>query len=196
MRPWSHPTREHCTNSATLSIRKPRGKRLSQTLTRSPQTKLRHFRFVVLCFRQADRKTRAAVVTIFSRDGPAMVVNDAAGDREPHSGAFRFCRKEWLEKLLNHCPWKTRTRITHADENVSVSITARMNDKASRIGAHSRHCFKGVDREIEQHLQQLHAICHYTGAVRINFDCYCHVPSQSLGVDNPEEIANCVTDLD
>src|SRR6266480_5771761 len=113
MGPWSHPTREHwSTNSATLSIRKPTGKWLSQTLTRSSgyfstvlpalrKTELRHFRFVVPCFRQANRKTGAPIVTVFYRDGPAMVVNDAAGDREPHSGAFCFCRKEWLEKLLN-----------------------------------------------------------------------------------------------
>src|SRR5947199_230502 len=85
---------------------------------------------------------RAFGVQICSREGSAVRLDDAARNGEPHSSPLRFCGKECLEKLLAHPTGKTRTRITHADENVSVSITARMNGKASRIGRHSSHCFK------------------------------------------------------
>src|SRR6266581_1438236 len=150
MGPWSHPPREHwSTNSATLFIRKTRGKWLSQTLTRSsrlffcgfafsPQTELRHFRFVVPCFRQANGETRASTVTIFSREGSAVRLDDAARNGQPHSGSFGFCRKEWLEKLLGHSAGKARASIAHADENVSIPITARPDEKASRIGVKER----------------------------------------------------------
>src|SRR5216117_4166308 len=108
-----------------------------------PRTELSRLGFVLLCLREANCKTRAAVVTIFSRECPAVRFDDAAGNREPHSGALRFCGKEWLEKLFDHPLGKAGTRIAHADNNFSVSVTAGMNDKASRIGTHSRHCFKG-----------------------------------------------------
>ena len=52
---------------------------------------LRHFRFVVPCFRQANCKTSAPIVTILSPQRPAMVLNDATGNREPHSGPVGFC---------------------------------------------------------------------------------------------------------
>src|SRR4029453_11920825 len=103
-------------------------------------------------------ETRAAIVTIFSCEGSAVRLDDAARNGEPHSSPLRFCGKEWLEKLLDHSAGKTRTRITHADENVSVSITARMNGKASRIGGHGSHCFKLVDGGIEKDLQDLYRI--------------------------------------
>ena len=66
---------------------------------------------------------------------PAMRLDDAASNGEPHSGPFGFCGKEWLEKLLDYSPGKTRTSVAHADKNFSVFVTARMNDKASRIGS-------------------------------------------------------------
>src|SRR5207249_997766 len=103
-------------------------------------------------------ETRASAVTIFSREASAVRLDDAARNGEPHSSPLRFCGKECLEKLLDHSAGKTRTRITHADENVSVSITARMNGKASRIGGHSSHCFKRGNGEIEKDLQDLHRI--------------------------------------
>src|SRR6266567_4436041 len=53
-----------------------------------PRTKLSRLRFVLFCLREANCKTRAAVVTIFSRECPAVRFDDAAGNREPHSGAF------------------------------------------------------------------------------------------------------------
>src|SRR5207237_163745 len=45
--------------------------------------------FVLLSFGQANHKTGAPIVTIFSRKCPAVRFDDAAGNREPHSGAFR-----------------------------------------------------------------------------------------------------------
>src|SRR5207237_10726273 len=71
----------------------------------------------------------------------------------------------------DHPLGKAGARIAHADNNFSVSVTAGMNDKASRIGTHSRHCFKGVEREIEKHLQELHAIGPPSAAARIHFGC-------------------------
>src|SRR5439155_19307548 len=132
MRPWSHPTLEHwSTNSATLSIREPRGKWMSQTLTRSsgylsavlPALRKPNYAIFDLsscCFRQANRKTGASIVTIFSRERPAMVLNDAAGNREPHSGPVGFCGKKWLEKLVADLRRKTRAKIAHADQDISI----------------------------------------------------------------------------
>src|SRR6266566_8308924 len=56
-----------------------------------PRTKLSRLRFVLFCLREANCKTRAAVVTIFSRECPAVRFDDAARNGEPHSGAFYFC---------------------------------------------------------------------------------------------------------
>src|SRR5437764_13626363 len=100
-------------------------------------------------------ETRAAIVTIFSREGSAVRLDDAARNGEPHSSPLRFCGQECLEKLLAHPTGKTRTRITHADENVSVSITARMTGKASRTGSHSSQCIKSLAGEIGQDFQAL-----------------------------------------
>ena len=65
---------------------------------------------------------------------------------------------------------------------------ARADDKAPLIGTHGRHCFKGVESEIEKHLQQLHAIRQYLAAIQVNFGYYRRLSSQSLGADNPKEI--------
>src|SRR6266508_5770778 len=108
----------------------------------SPEPELGGLGAVLLRLRQTNCETRASTVTIFSREGSAVRIDNAARNGEPHSSPFRFCGKEWLEKLLDHSAGKTRTRIAHPDENVSVSITARMNGNASRIGGHSSHCFK------------------------------------------------------
>src|SRR6266566_7651118 len=199
------PPREHwSTNSATLFIRETRGKWLSQTLARSSgdfsvvlpslATKLRHFRFVVLW--QANCETRASTVTIFSREGSAVRFDDAARNGQPHSGSLGFCRKEWLEKLLGGFPRKARTRVTHADENVSIPITARPDEKASRIGGHSRHCFKGVEGEIEKHLQELHRISPNLARTGINFGCHFCLPSNGISVHNAEQLVNRVLDRD
>ena len=64
-----------------------------------------------------------------------MGLDDAASDGEPHSGSFGFCRKEWLEKLLDDSRRKTGTSVAHADNNFSVFVAARVNDKASHIGS-------------------------------------------------------------
>src|SRR5881275_543278 len=55
-----------------------------------PRTELSRLGFVLLCFGQANHKTGAPIVTIFARKCPAVRFDDAAGNREPHSGAFRF----------------------------------------------------------------------------------------------------------
>src|SRR6266496_2381495 len=141
-------------------------------------------------------ETRASAVTIFSREGSAVRLDDAARNGEPHSSPLRFCGKECLEKLLDHSTGKTRTRITHADENVSVSITARPNDKSSRIWAHIGHCFEGVDGEIEKDLQDLHRISPNPARIGINFSCHFYLPSNGISVDNTEQLANGVSDLD
>src|SRR4029077_8098522 len=52
-------------------------------------------------FGEANGETRPAVLTIFSRERPAVRFDDATRNRQPHSGPFGFCRKEWLEKLLD-----------------------------------------------------------------------------------------------
>ena len=72
----------------------------------------------------------------------------------------------------------------------------RTNDSASRIGAHNRHCFKGVEREIEKHLQQLYRICPDLAGIRTNFRDHRHLPFQSNSANNPEEAVNCLIDLD
>src|SRR5216110_907007 len=56
-----------------------------------PRTELSRLGFVLLCFGQANHKTGAPIVTIFSRECPVVRFDDAAGNREPHSGAFYFC---------------------------------------------------------------------------------------------------------
>src|SRR4029077_16298783 len=119
------------------------------------RTELNHF-FVLFCLREANGKTRAAVVTILSRECPAVRFDDAAGNRQSHSGSPHFCRKKWFEELVDDSAGKARTRIAHAKQNFPLSIPIRANDEASRIRADNRHGFKGVERQIEQHLQQLH----------------------------------------
>ena len=85
-----------------------------------------------------------------------MRLHDAARDRQSHSGSFGFCRKEWLEELFADAAGEARTRITHFDKNVSVSVMTRTNDKGPRVGGQSGHCFECVDGEIEKNLQELH----------------------------------------
>ena len=103
-----------------------------------------------LCFREANGKTRAAVVTILSRERSAVRFDDAARNRQPHSGPFRFCRKEWLEKLLDYSAGKSRTRIPHADADLSISIATRPMTRRRAFSADDRHCFKCIHRQIEQ----------------------------------------------
>jgi len=50
----------------------------------------------------------------------------------------RLLSKEWLEKLLDHSAGKARTESRMMERNVSISITAGMNDKLRRIGGHTR----------------------------------------------------------
>src|SRR5437763_14949129 len=64
-----------------------------------PRTELSRLGFVLLCFGQANHKTGATIVTIISRKCPAVGFDDAAGNAEPHSAAFRICGTEWLETL-------------------------------------------------------------------------------------------------
>src|SRR4029077_14556746 len=81
--------------------------------------------FVLFCLREANGKTRAAVVTIFSRERPAVRFDDAAGNRQSHSGSPHFCRKKWSEQLIDDSAGKARTRIAHAKQNFSLSIPIR-----------------------------------------------------------------------
>ena len=75
-----------------------------------------------------------------------------------------FCRKEWLEKLLRPFRWESRDRIAHAEANLSVSIATGANDEPPRIRPDRRDiASKAFMRQIQQHLEQLHAIRHYTG---------------------------------
>src|SRR6266436_4201468 len=161
-----------------------------------PQPKLGGLGVVLLRLRQTNCETCASTVTIFSREGSAMRLDDAARNGQPHSGSFGFCRKEWLEKFLGHSAGKARASIAHADENVSIPITARPDEKASRIGGDSRHRFKGVEREIEKHLQELHRISPNLARIGTNFGCHFHVPSNGISVHNAEQLVNRVLDRD
>src|SRR6267142_3365695 len=198
MGPWSHPK----TNASPLSIRKIRASGcLNSTafwallpLFLSARQVLREQDkpswICPLCFREANGKTRAAVVTILSRERPAVRFDDAAGNRQSHSRAFRFCRKEWLEKLFDDSAGKAWTRIAHANQNFPLSIPIRANDEASRIRADNRHCFKGVERQVEQHLQQLHPVCHYTPGFRIDLRSQGDLPRQRIRFYYPKQISD------
>src|SRR6266550_659838 len=146
--------------------------------------------FVRLRLWQANCETRASIVRILSQECSAVRLDDAAGNGQSHSGPVGFCRKEWLEKLLDNSPGETGTRIAHADKNLSVSVPARADKKASRIGANSRHGFKGVHHEIEKHLQQLHGICHYAADGRIDLRRYGHLSFYGVRPYDSEEISD------
>src|SRR5438270_10892526 len=119
--------------------------------------------------------TRAAAVTILGRKSSAVRLDDAASNGQSHASSLGFCRKEWLVKLLDHSAGKARTRVTHDDENVSISITAGMNEKLPRIGGHSGHCFKRIDCEIEKDLQELHGCSSDLARIGIYFGCHVYI---------------------
>src|SRR5207302_7189226 len=158
MGPWSHPKMKAApgANASPLSIRKMRASGcLNSTAfwallplflsARQVLRKQNRLGFVLFCFREANGKTRAAVVTIFSRESSAVRLDDTAGNRQSHSGSFRFCRKKWFEKLFDDSAGKARPRIAHPNQNFPLSIPIRANDEASRIRADNRHGFEGVE---------------------------------------------------
>src|SRR5207237_5732510 len=98
MGPWSHPKMKAApgANASPLSIRKMRASGcLNSTafwallpLFLSARQVLRkqdnRLGFVLFCFREANGKTRAAVVTIFSRESSGVCLDDTAGNRQSH----------------------------------------------------------------------------------------------------------------
>src|SRR5881398_1094454 len=79
---------------------------------------------------------------------------------------------------------------------MSISVPARADDNASRIWAHSRHCFKGVDGEVEKDLQELHRISPNLARIGINFVSHFYLPFNGISVHNADELANDGPDLD
>src|SRR6478672_3687692 len=112
MGPWSHPKTKTVpgANAFPLSIRKMRESgyfKLTVLWELSPlflsARQLLRTKSPSICplyLREANGETRPAVLTIFARERPAERFDDATRNRQPHSGPFGLCRKEWLEKLL------------------------------------------------------------------------------------------------
>src|SRR4029077_12348507 len=153
------------------------------------RTELNRF-LVLFCLREANGKTRAAIVTILSRESSPVRLDDAAGNRQSHSGSPRFCRKKWFEQLVDDSAGKARTRIAHAKQNFPLSIPIHANDEASRIRADNRHGFEGIQRQVEQHLQQLQPVCYYAPGFRIDLRSQGDLPRQRIRFYYPKQISD------
>lgn len=119
-----------------------------------------------------------------------MCFNDGSRDRQPHSGSFRLGRKEWLEKLIDNSRRKTRTAVAYAHADLPIVHALGQDEDVARICAHDTQRFKCIDRQVHQHLQQLHAITHNHPSLRIHLCDQSDLSRRRIRPYDPKQVAD------
>ena len=76
------------------------------------------------------------------------------GDREPHSDAFRFRGKEWLEDAVCQPRLDSWSRILNLDQN-TISVLCRPDQNFPPPACGRARCFNRVHDQVNQYLLQL-----------------------------------------
>src|SRR5262249_49147712 len=101
---------------------------------------------------------RAATRIVFYRDLSAVTLDDRPGNGKADSESGRLGRDEGIEYARQNLDGDARAPVHHGDFNAIVACPSRLDPHPALAGLLGRHRVHRVDDQVEEQLQELHAI--------------------------------------
>src|SRR5262245_41766742 len=106
----------------------------------------------LVVFQKGKLKSRAGAVIRPGPQLPAVILDNGAADRQPHSQPLRLGRVESVKDLFEVLPVKPDAGVLHGDENLVRFVSAGRDQQFSRPARRRRGGFDAVHNQIENDL--------------------------------------------